>query len=260
MNTLPDGYRFADITDENRLPYFLALEDIAQNVGIGVNDPETDLLFAVLVDASGATVGGCYGEIRNRDFTFHVAIDLPHQGKGLSHFLVKEALDAFDEYRFETPDLRLSVTVINPRLTPVLYQHGLMVREDISDESAEYAYLMTPTGSTFEALKKAHENDTELFLEAIASSAVIAGTDAADVSRALTDWALSPCGSYPLDLPAEAASALFQAMPLPDCHKEFLQYQYHVSTPGAPKPVHADDTAQIRPSVSAPPEYRRPRP
>lgn len=257
MQQLPSGYTANHVTPEspNYADIFETIEWIARDEGSGA-DTETQTLICALNYGEDQVVGGVWYDLDDKYFSFHIAISPEHQSKGLSHYLINEAMDTYEELKFENPDLKIYVLSINPRMTEAMYKQGFVVTENCADDSAPYSYQLEPVDSVFTIIRSAHQNDAEEFLSAIEKCATACNKAPNVIAEALRDWAEAPFGTKQIAIPAAEATALFNQLPLAACHQSFLHAQHRITSPDAAKPPREEPGhyAEVAPSVS--PEYK----
>ena len=112
--------------------------EIAKNGGVTILSDKR--LSGILIDSKlSKVIGAIWVSDGNDKFSFDIAIDSSYQNMGLSHILIK---DAINEYQFQKDmyddmgeDFKMEVDVINPKLAQTLKnKYGFYVVGELSQD------------------------------------------------------------------------------------------------------------------------------
>jgi len=103
--------------DENEA--YDKVHQIAKDGGVRIlNDKD---LNGILIDTNNnIVIGGLWVSSNPETFSFDIAIDSGYHNMGLSNQLIKAAIDVFKEQKDAYDDLKMEVSVINPKLASIL--------------------------------------------------------------------------------------------------------------------------------------------
>jgi len=133
-----DGYN--EELEEYEIDEYEAV-DIALKIAKngGVNILRNKKLKDLLIDSKDKKIIGALWVSDSKDkFSFDIAIDTSYQNMGLSHLLIKSAIDEYkiqkDMYEDMGEDFNMEVDVINPKLAEILKnKYNFHVVADLSD-------------------------------------------------------------------------------------------------------------------------------
>lgn len=109
---------------------------IAKDGGVTILSDKS--LYGMLFDTNDSEIiGGIWVSNSSETFSFDIAIDSSYQNKGLSHILIKSAIDEYsiqkDMYDDIGEEFKMEVDVINPKLAQTLKnKYGFYVTDQIT--------------------------------------------------------------------------------------------------------------------------------
>lgn len=241
LNMLPDFCYEADLASLDKESLWAHVETLAYTVDIGVNDPDSDRVTALIMSYQGQPVGAVWGAPITDSYDFHIAVHPLYQGKGIGTYLLDVMEREFRKAKIENPLLQMDAAVINPLLRDSLMSRGFYVKEEFMEARDEYLYMMTDASSLSPFYETAKARNLIKCKSAFHEASMKHHVNTEYLKSEFESWVKAPLGSQVKQEVEPAFHDIILHLPFIDNDRAFVLAQYRKQsrcvTPVHQKPV-----------------------
>jgi len=133
-------------------------EELATFVGLYIS--RNKKLTAIALE-NDSIIGAAWSEMDNEEFSFDIAVLPEFQGKGIGTELVDMMISIYNEYKYDMPNLKMNIDVINPNMVKILSKKGFTIDKTI----AHHNYMIKEEFQADKIEKRYEEYYTDRYLE-----------------------------------------------------------------------------------------------